>query len=71
MFPSAPFKGITPESRVTYRAYASRGLNGPEYRTATKKVISLLIFDDHVVVGGGFGTVVDDSNYIRHTSPRK
>lgn len=71
MFPSAPFEGIVPESRVTYRAYAGRGLNGHEYRTATKKVVSLLIFDDHVVVGGGFGTVVDESNYIRHSSPKE
>lgn len=71
MFPFASFKGITPDSKVTFRQYAGMGLRGPEYRTATKKVVSLLIFDDHVVVGGGFGTVVDDSNYIRHSSPKE
>lgn len=65
------FKGITPESRVTFRKYAGRGLNGPEFRTVTAKVNRLLIFPSHVVVGGSCGTVVDDSNYIRHSSPKK
>ena len=71
MTPSAPFKGITKGSRVTFRQYAGLGRNGPEYRNATRKVNDLLIFPYHVVVHGGCGTVVDHSNYIRHTSPRK
>lgn len=71
MFPTSPLKGITKGSLVTFCQYAGLGRNGPEYRKATRKVNDLLIFDDHVVVGGGFGTVVNEKNYISHRAKKE
>lgn len=63
------FKGIKAGDRVTCLVYNGMGRGGPEYKEKTAKVNPLLIFETHVVVNiGTFGQVVNDGNYIRHTS---
>ena len=60
------YKGLKPGDKVTYKKYAGMGLKGPEYKTATGKVLPMLVFKDHVVVSGGqFGNVVNDENFVK------
>lgn len=66
-----PFQGIQSGDLITFWKYSGRGLKGPEYKITTAKVNPLLIFDSHVVVGGGCGQVVNMDNYIKHNKRRQ
>jgi hypothetical protein len=63
------FQGIKGGDIVTFMRYAGRGLNGPEYKVSRAKASPLLLFPTHVVVEGGMGQVVNESNYISHRTP--
>ncbi len=59
------YRGIKRGDQITFKQYAGRGLNGPEYKEASATVKLWLIFAHHVVVNSGpCGTVVDDDNII-------
>lgn len=66
------FKGITAGSRVTFmqnnglRINWHNGRTMPDRKKVTAKVNPLLIFETHVVVGGGMGQVVNEENYVSH-----
>lgn len=61
------FKNIQRGDTVTF--YVKEGGIGSLRNLVSAKVISLLIFDDHVIVArGSMGTYVDDKNYVSHSS---
>jgi hypothetical protein len=66
------YKGIRAGDYVTYAHRSGTNLDGsPVIRTRTAKVNPMLIFERHVVVNCSlFGEVVNDSNYIKHSSRR-
>jgi hypothetical protein len=64
------FHDIKPGQRIRFTVHEGlrldRGRLVPVVKTVTRKVNPLLIFETHVVCNyGHFGTVVDESNFVR------
>lgn len=66
------FQNLAAGDRVTFKAYAGRGLRGPEYTTRRARVLRYLTFPDHVIVNhGSCGTLVDAENFISARKARR
>lgn len=67
------FNSIRPRDRVRFLIPAGIGRNGPEFKE--KSGSAVLCYSDRVIVNGGgrHGTpyVVDERNYVGHSSPKK